>query len=139
MSDLNEHEMIERLIEGTRTAAGHVMTLCQDMSNGRLARPTVLADLRKNLNEAAASAGQLGHAQRNPDFFAVRDQLNEAAVGIWSVSFSNSPKAGLALSRLGTVLDMLWREAKRMSEALSVPGQEVLAKIDARQRAVSNG
>lgn len=134
--DATEHEMIERLIDGTRIAADRIQDMCRALAASLPVSPRVLIGLRHQLRQASGSAHQLGHAQANPAFFDLRDQLDAVATNAPALAMSRSPQAGLALAMLGTVLDRLWREARRMVTARSVPRQDVLGILDMRQRVV---
>lgn len=131
-----EKEMIERFSDATRQAADRVQDVCRALMLNAPVMPRTLLDLRRMLGIASASAHQLGHAQSNPAFFGIRDQLDEATKHITAAVMSRSPRAGVALSMLGQVLDRLWREGQKMATSRAVARQDVLAALDVRQKAL---
>lgn len=134
--DATEHEMIERLVDATRRAADRVQEICRAMMLNAPIAPRSLVELRHWLSQAAGSAYQLGHAQSNPSFFGLRDQLDEIAKHVTAAALSRSPKSGMVLASIGAVLDVLWRKADRIAKARSVPRADVLAALDVRQKAL---
>lgn len=134
--DTPESEMIERFVDATRQAADRVQDVCRALMLNAPVMPRTLLALRRSLGIASASAHQLGHAQSNPAFFGLRDQLDETTKHITAAVMSRSPRSGVVLSMLGQVLDRLWRDGQRIATSRAVSRQDVLAALDVRQRAL---
>lgn len=128
--------MIERFVDATRQAADRVQDVCRALMLNAPVMPRTLLALRRSLGIASASAQQLGHAQSNPAFFGLRDQLDETTKHITAAVMSRSPRSGVALSMLGQVMDRLWREGQRIATSRAVSRQDVLAALDVRQKAL---
>jgi hypothetical protein len=128
--------MIERFVDATRHAADRVQDVCRALMLNAPVMPRTLLSLRRSLGIASGSAHQLGHAQSNPAFFGLRDQLDDTTKHITAAVMSRSPRSGVALSMLGQVLDRLWREGQRIATSRAVPRQDVLAMLDVRQKAL---
>lgn len=131
----SEREMLERLVDAARTAADRVQDMCRAHMTGVPVLPFTMVSLRRHLNDARGCAHQLGHAQHNPHFFTVRDQLEDIAKTIGRIGVS--PASGFILAQLGKALDMLWRETQRMATSKPMARQDVLAELDLRQLAVA--
>jgi hypothetical protein len=132
-----EHEIIERLIDAVRSAADCLSSACRRIASGVSPRPATAVDLLRHLRQASGCAGQLVHVQRNPQFLEVRDGLEDMATLISRVAFYPNPRVGVLLAQYGSVLDRLWRSAKAMAEAKSMPNQDVLDYL-ANRKSVLN-
>lgn len=128
--------MLERLIDATRTAADCVHGVCRAMVFEMVPEPRVLVSLIRSLHTASASAYQLGHAQQNPAFFAVRDQMDDIAKSVTAAAGIRNARVGIVMTLIGQALDRLWHEAQAMATARPVARQDVLAMVDERQRNV---
>src|ERR1700731_2722949 len=136
MSDTSEHEMIERLIDGARTAARRVQDMCRSVRFGMPIPPLVLIRFRHALRAASGSAHQLGHAQSNATFFAIHDQLDQFGTHLTAATLVGGERAGFALATIGAALDRLWRAAEQVASSKAMPRQDVLAALDERQKAL---
>lgn len=130
-----EHEVIERLIDAARSAADCLSVACRRIASGVSPRPATIVDLLRHIRQASGCAGQMVHVQRNPRFLEIRDGLESMARLLSQVALHPTPMVGAVLAQYGTVLDGLWREAKRMAEAKPVANQDVLEMLDHRQLA----
>lgn len=131
-----EREMIERLVDGARTAADRVQDMCLALKFGVPIAPGLLIQFRYALRAASGSAHQLGHAQQNPAYFSIRDQLDQIGSNATVATMVSGERGGFVLALIGQALDRLWREGQRMATARSVSRQDVLAALDVRQKAL---
>ena len=134
MSEITEHEMLERLIDATRAAADRIQDMCRSLMLNSPVMPRTLTDLRRHLRQASGSAHQLGHAQHNPAFFGLRDALDGVAKTATAVALSQSGMGCVALAQIGSLLDRLWQQARKMATDFAVTRADALAMVDARQR-----
>jgi hypothetical protein len=135
-SDTPESEMIERLIDGTRQAADRVQDMCRALKFSIPIAPAILIQFRYALRAASGSAHQLGHAQSNPAYFTIRDQLDQIGSNATLATMISGDRGGFVLAMIGTALDRLWRSAEKMATSRAVPRQDVLAALDVRQKAL---
>lgn len=135
MSEDSETQILSRLVDATRQAADCADQMCRSMAMFMPSEPRTLMKFRASLRQASGCAHQLAHAQQNPAFLALRDQLDQTTKLATGMGMSRDPKAGLAMAMVGTVLDKLWRTAEKTATSKSVPRAEVLAMLDRRQAA----
>lgn len=135
MSEDSETQILSRLVDATRQSADCVQQMCRSLAMFMPVDAKTLIKFRASLKQAAGCAHQLTHAQQNPAFLAIRDQLNELEKA-QALGFSRDPQVGMAWSMIGTALDKLWRTAEKMATSKPVARQDVLAMLDRRQAEV---
>ena len=136
MSDATEHEMLERLVDATRSAADRIQDACRALMLNAPIAPRTLTELRHSLRQASGSAHQLGHAQQNPAFWGLRDALDGVGQTVTAAALSRSEASGMALAQVGSLLDRLWQEARKKATGKAVTRADALAMVDARQKAI---
>lgn len=136
MSDITEAEMVERLVDGAGDAADCIREMCQAITMMMAPTPNSLIRFRRAMKDASGSAGQLAHAQQNPAYLTLRDQMEAIVPQATQAAMSRDPRAGLMLAQIGTVLDGLRDAVLQIAVAKSVPRPDVLAMLDERKARV---
>lgn len=140
MTDLDEHEVIERLRDSCGFAADAVARMCRSVAMNAAPSPGDVLTLQRECRSASGSAGQLAHLQQNPSFLTIRDALEGIASMILRVAPGAGAKRGLFLSQLGRALEKLRAESVRMATAKPKSREDVLAEINLRRvKAAGNG
>lgn len=134
-NEVNEHEAIKRFAEGLKLAA-HSIRRLQFIDK----YPTEPKRFAKGINEAIGSAYQLGHLQRNPDFFRIRDALegirhNAAMMGVANYLGNKPALMGgeNPFERVSKRLKAVAEIGVRIARSKAVPNSTVLASTNVRQ------
>lgn len=136
MSDVTEHEAISRFIEGIKEASSSIRLL-EDFEKNR----DETTKFAKALRVASGSAWQLYHMQDNPDFLAIRDQLEilmkQGSIMAVNKHLGFNIKAKYGVSPFVALSNMLLAISEigaRLATSKAVPRNVVLGALDERQK-----
>lgn len=133
MTEATEAEMVGRFVDGCRNAADCAARICRAFMQDAIPAPGDLTTMLRWMRQASGSAGQLAHAQANPAFLSIRDNLETMRGMVMRVSLADPLRSGLLLATLGNALTQAAVTVGRIATARPIARPDVLAALDARR------
>lgn len=135
MSETTEKEAITRFTESIARASSYINDL-SDINK----HPFSSGIIAQALRDASGSAYQLGHMQRNPDFFRIRDQLELLTKQAALLAYNNhinrnmqTVKGKNPFEYMKEMLIGISEIGKRLATSKAVPEAEIQSSILLRQ------